>query len=118
MAQLCRHCTLTCFNKRKVQKRTATEKQAPSIHEEANGGEGEVEPGAHMDVLPNELLAKILCQHLDPLWHPVCKGVCRRWRSLLLYVCASSLSPHDFAAKLALGGHGDVRPLQHLQMAS
>ncbi len=36
------------------------------------------------DVLPNELVALILIQHVPPIWRVLCHFVCHRWHHLLL----------------------------------
>ncbi len=65
------------------------------------------------DVLPNELVLDILCLHLEPEIHPICKSVCQRWRLLLKTrrPSSSSLSwrtSRIWAAHLAQRGHLQV----------
>ncbi len=73
-------------------------------------------PKDAFDVLPNELLFKILKHHLPGLWRVVCKRVCQRWRLILLFNNNNNNKretqrlghPTDFAAELAKGGHLNV----------
>ncbi len=56
-------------------------------------------------MLPNELVAHIL-QYVPPLWHVLCKFVCRRWHLLLMPVC---LQPaNGFMKDVICGGHLEV----------
>ncbi len=76
------------------------------LHAGATTKRGEEEEEALFDMLPNELLDNILVQHLDPLWHLVCKSVCQRWRFLLLKQGGTPFfTASYFAAKLAREGH-------------
>ncbi len=42
------------------------------------------------DVLPNELMLKILKKYLDPLWTVVCNSICHRWNQLLAFLANGS----------------------------
>ncbi len=61
------------------------------------------------NALPNELLTEILLRQLDPMWHIVCKSVCRLWRLLLAQNPSSSHpTATEYATTLARGGHLNV----------
>ncbi len=60
------------------------------------------------DLLPNELVLKILTKHLDPLWTAVCKSVCHRWNRLLACLVDREECHKNgckYAHSLALEGH-------------
>ncbi len=69
--------------------------------------EQNIAPENAFDVLPNELVSVILLCHLDPIWHHICKRVCRLWQLLLAYRPSSTVAS-EFTTILARGGHLNV----------
>ncbi len=59
-------------------------------------------------VLPNELVALILIQHVPPIWHVLCQFVCHRWHLLLRQVCSRPVVRKLFTNEAAREGHLEV----------
>ncbi len=60
------------------------------------------------ELLPNELLSYILLVHLEPIWHFVCKVVCRQWHVLLAQSTVPLPCTASFTTAVVVGGHLEV----------